>query len=139
MNHQETEALANRDYQAHKGKIILANVVSGYLGDDGCDSGDYYFNPPIAVRIVRQDIADCQRNHWTDDQHLDPYWDVDIIDLEHPQLPKEGLRSTWIFGISYPEDSRSEWVVETRWQRVCRWYNRLLRKFRRPVKKEAVV
>jgi hypothetical protein len=112
----EIEAMALRDFRQHFHSILLVDSLSGYVGDS-CDSADFQFDPWIAVRVVGPSKPENGIYHWND-THLDPYWDVEIVDLKHPDLPKAGLRSPWMFGISYStatgeEDGRRGFRTET--------------------------
>lgn len=111
------------DYRAVAGKVLMASVVSGYLGDTD-DSGCFKFDPPLAVRVDAGMDAQPQHGlfHWND-EWLDPYWDVTIIGT-HPDLPPEGLRSAWIDGTSYNAETgeceRYRWRFETFREKVRR-------------------
>lgn len=87
------EELCLADYEAHKYKILLASIVSGYVGET---SADILCDPPARVRVMGTSKNDI--THWPDDEWCDPYWDVELIE-PHPAL--ENARSLWVFGISH--------------------------------------
>ena len=118
----QLEDLALADYKAVEGKVIFVKFVAGFVGDD-TDSSEHYFNPPIRGRVDKGQNPEHGILHWNDN-YLDPYWDVTIVDRKHPQLPKEGLRSCWTDGPSYSitgEKGDLQFTFETWKQRLRRW------------------
>lgn len=116
------EIKAQRDFDAHKGRILLVNVVTGYNSAD--DSVDILLNPPARMRVCLK-INNEDLQHWVDNW-LDPYWDVDLIG-EHPALAD--IRSMWVYGPSYCTDGRTEpssdWALEpTISQRIVALFRR---------------
>lgn len=118
---QELEERALADWKAVRGKVLLVHELTGYVGDTD-EQTDCFFDPPIAVRVDTQHRPE-DLNHWND-EHLDPYWDVEVVDTTHPQLLPEGLRSAYMFGISYNaqtlEVDHGRWRVET----IRDWWKR---------------
>lgn len=98
MNYAEiAEKSVLADHENYVGKVILATMLSGYLGETD-DSVDLVFKNPIRVLVgpaLRTDLVRIQ------DDWLDPVWNVAILDEHHPELPVEGLRSCWLHGTSY--------------------------------------
>ena len=81
------------DYKTFLGKPVMPTIISGYRGDDQID---VQVDGKVIVKVVETSADDIA--HWNDD-FLDPYWNIEIID--DPQGLCEGLRSAWIFGRSY--------------------------------------
>ncbi len=114
MTLQECEELVLREHAGHAGKILLVSRLTAYLGDTD-DQGEFSFDPPIRVR-VEPEADKTAITHQVDDW-IDPYWDVEIVETNHPQLPKEGLRSAWIFGPSInvktgEREPSTDWKLE---------------------------
>lgn len=104
------------DHKAHEGKILLASMLTGYIGNTDYQI-DLAFNKPVRVRVEPAIESDLIR---VQDDWLDPVWNVTILDKDHPELPKEGLRSCWLHGTSYNYENGDieptrEWVLETEW------------------------
>ena len=87
------------EHAAAVGKVLLAHCVTGYIGDTD-EQIDAWFDPPIRVRVEPM-LPEQGLLNWTDEEWLDPYWDVEVIDTTHPNLPPVGLRSCWVYGTSY--------------------------------------
>ena len=92
-----------KDYKSHAGKILLVRHIVGYVGDtDNQVELSFPAECPLRVRVeTGQDKVPEQGLFHRVDEWMDPYWDVEVVDLDHPSLPKEGLRSAYIFGNSY--------------------------------------
>jgi hypothetical protein len=91
------ENIACQDHRDAVGSVILVDYLTAYRGDtDNQDA--YHFDPPLAVRVLPAEPGDLA--HWVD-EWLDPYWDVEVVDRSHPQLPPEGLRGAYVYGTSY--------------------------------------
>jgi hypothetical protein len=89
------EQIAWREYRQVEGKIVLVTWLTGY--DEHDNSRDIKFENPIRVRI------DCNTNHenicrWMDRDHLDPVWDVEMVDQDESTLV--GMRSFWLYATS---------------------------------------
>lgn len=86
---RELEALALADFAEHIGVAIKVETIFGPNGD--C------FAPPtqsFTVRVVSTPEDDLC--HWND-EYLDPYWNVEVLDncgVATPDWP-------WIYGPSY--------------------------------------
>jgi hypothetical protein len=97
----EAEALALADFIRAEGRVFRAEWVSGYEGDD---SRDYYPEGGVLVRVrPRRRRPGWERDdiiRWMD-EHLDPCWDVDII--EPGKLPPDAC-SFWVYAKSYHHD-----------------------------------
>jgi len=89
----ELEARAISAFYATKGRVFRADFITGYNDND--DSVDIYPDPPALVRVIETARDSILR--WQDDW-LDPYWDVELVE-PHPQL--EGIRSLCVDGPSY--------------------------------------
>jgi hypothetical protein len=120
MSRETTEALALETFKKHRGKVLLVRFLDGYRGNDSCVQE---FNPPVRVKVVETSRTDIL--HWNDD-YLDPYWDVAVLDGNREEL--NGLRSTWVNGPSINsltgqiEHPGKDWsVAEDRsfFQRLC--------------------
>ncbi len=120
---REREKKAFEDFHEHYGLVVRAHVVRGYIGDD---SVDITFRPPIAVRITGPLNPDCGINHWND-EWLDPYWDVSIVEPWHPQLQEHPLRSCWIDGPSYDPNGDRQSVLDWRYETWGEWCRRVFR------------
>lgn len=70
----ELEEIALKEFSEYKGKILLATVLLGYENDD---SKSWHVDPPILVRVLETDKSSIF--HWNDDW-LDPYWDVELLE-----------------------------------------------------------
>jgi hypothetical protein len=97
MTKEECRARARADYEAVKGKLIRVEYLMGYL-TNGQDSQEQDFEKSIVVRVEETTPGDI--DHWVD-EWLDPYWNVTIVQTDHPELPKGGLVGCWVFGHSY--------------------------------------
>lgn len=115
------EQIAWREYRAVEGKVVLVTWLTGY-DEHGC-SRDVHFEHPIRVRV------DCNANRddicrWMDNDHLDPIWDVELVNRDEPVLA--GMRSFWLYATSYNlsgEVEKSDVVsVETPMARVARMF-----------------
>ena len=126
---RQYEQLALQDHARHVGKVVMVRELTAYPGTSD-DSQDFVFDPPLAVRVLPSSSKEVI--HWVD-EWLDPYWDVEIVDTAHPNLP-DGLEHPWMFGISYnTEDGKFDgdgFHVETwkewrsrLWKSTCRWLN----------------
>lgn len=105
----DLEQRALVDFKQHCGKILLAEIVTGY--DARGNSLDIVCDPPARVRVYKTTSHE-DLQHWNDNW-LDPYWDLELV-TPHPAL--DGISSLWTFGLSYCTDGRtelcSEWTVE---------------------------
>jgi len=97
LTEAEVEAAVLTDYEAVAGKIVLAHSLSGYNESDV--SGEYSLNPPAIVRIVpvKNPEKDTCILRWMDDEHCDPFYDIQLME-PHPDLTGKG--SFWGYGIS---------------------------------------
>ena len=84
---------AEQDHREHVGKILEVKHVQGYVNDDSVEAN---CNPPAKVRVLPCTHPEDLKHQV--DEWLDPYWDVELVE-PHPEL--EGVRSLWIYGISY--------------------------------------
>lgn len=101
------------DHTAHVGVVLLAYWVNGYVGDTD-EQRDVRFDPPIRVRVLPMRPNEGLLHYC--DEFIDPYWDVEIVETQHPALPAGGLRSCWIFGRSI-NTKTGEHVPCIEWQR----------------------
>jgi hypothetical protein len=85
------EVAAMEEYEAHLGKRVRVKTISGYRDDN--NSYDFSCDDNVIVRVVDTPHMDIVR--WMDDDHLDPVWNVEMV--ERGGLP-EDLRSCWIYG-----------------------------------------
>lgn len=104
---EELVAQAREDHAAVNGRIIFVRDFTTFIDDDSfdvicelaedLDAGDSW----IACRVLPATVAH-DLEHWVD-EWLDPYWDVQILDLTHPSLPADfdPERWSWAFGPSY--------------------------------------
>ena len=97
------EQIAWREYRAVEGKVVLVKCLSGY--DENGYSCDVFFGNPVRVRVDRHANNDdiCR---WMDGDHLDPIWDVEIVDPGDPALA--GMRSCWVHATSRSISGRIE-------------------------------
>lgn len=96
MTPREAEQKAILDHMGAVGTIIRPEWIYGYEGDTD-NSIDIHANGRVAVRVEPCGFPDDIR-HWNDDW-LDPYWDVAIVD--DPDGICANVRSPWTFGPSY--------------------------------------
>lgn len=81
------------DYRKVAGKVLLVNELTAYLGDTD-EQGDLHFESPIAVRVLPNQDEHSLLHY--NDEWIDPYWDVEIVDN-----CDKSLRGAYIFGTSY--------------------------------------
>lgn len=116
------EDKARADFDAHKDRIILALWVTGYIGNDQIDVA---CDPPVRLRVSQARRDDL--THWNDDW-LDPYWDVELVEPYQRLADVWGL---WVFGTSYCTDGRienSQWTLQpTLRERVKTWLKGVFR------------
>ncbi len=96
---EELQQRAAADLQAVMGRVFLAHELSGYMGDDGCDTVFLHFDPPAKVRVV-DGITDRWNDEW-----LDSMWNVDLVE-PHPDIPPGSRLS--VYGISYSLGGKTE-------------------------------
>lgn len=90
------------DSAKYVGKVVYAHCINGYFAED---SEEVCFKKPLAVR-VQKPVGTSDIEYWNGG-YLDPYWGVEILERNHPDLLKiESVResllgSTWIDGPSY--------------------------------------
>ncbi len=91
----DAERLARQAHAGAVGTIIRVGYVMGYQ-----DDGSHEFYAPagetIAVRVMPTD--DQSLTHWND-EFLDPYWDVELVD--RPEFIPAGADNFWIDGPSF--------------------------------------
>jgi hypothetical protein len=92
------EARAIAECEAQQGLVILTSHLVGLVGDTDRQA-DFRFDPPLPVRVLPVRFPD-QLIRWNG-EWLDPLWNVEVVQLDHPGLPPEGLRSCWVYGPSY--------------------------------------
>ena len=121
------ELESTEEYYSLIDHVILTGYLSGYY-DDTDEEWCQQFVPPLAVRVLHTQEAD--RLNWHE-EFLDPYWDVDVVDLSHPQLPPVPVRGCWIDGTSYNGETgqieHRTYRLETRKERWRRRWRRLIR------------
>jgi len=83
----EASFLARLDYALHLGTEFEVGYVSGFFND--VDTGD--FEGPWRVHLDHTADGDLMHRN---DEYLDPYWDVTVLE------PLDA-RSTWCHGPSY--------------------------------------
>jgi hypothetical protein len=129
---REYERRAVADYAAVAGRVLMVDYLMGYIGNTD-EQWEGYFDPPIAFRVDKACIPEQGLYHWCD-EHLDPYWDGSVVDVNCPQLPEGGLRSCWMYGVSYNVETgavdRGNWRFETRREKWSRWFHNLIGKGR---------
>ena len=101
----ELEQQAINDYENYAEKAILLSCVEGYIGDD---SISIQLDPP-AIAVVdnnsnNRSLID-NLHHWTNDEHLDPYYDVTVVGNDSRLA---GIRSTWTWGPCLSTDGKIE-------------------------------
>jgi hypothetical protein len=80
------ESMLNQEIYLHEFEVMIDS-----------DNNTWRMDYPVLMRIVDTRREDVIR--WTDNKHLDPYWDIQI--LAPPDLAKRHRqRSTWIYGPS---------------------------------------
>lgn len=113
------EQIAWREYRAVEGKVVLVTWLTGY--DENDNSRDVHFGRPLRVRVDRNANSDdiCR---WMDNDHLDPVWDLELVDQDEPILA--GMRSFWLYATSRSLSGKVEKsdvvAVETPMARVAR-------------------
>lgn len=90
---EEAEHRAQADHAALVGRHLLVPSVMAYEGQAE-NLEEYHFSPPLRVRLMPTNRDSLL--HWSDDQHLDPYWDVEVRDPRGRHL-----RSAWLEGLTY--------------------------------------
>jgi hypothetical protein len=99
------EAQAIADYDAVAGQIVLCTQVECY---DAGTSVTAHCEPPAVLRIYRYGSEKETRDgvlHWTDDKHLDPHYNVEVL-APHPAFA--GLSPSWVFGTCRTTDGHVE-------------------------------
>jgi len=82
------------DYKAVAGKVVLLSEVQCYDDSESLVE-DVVLDPPVVARIDQYPTTDnSDLLHWND-EWLDPYLDVSILE-PHPALAN--LRPSWTFG-----------------------------------------
>jgi len=102
----EAESRAVAEAELYEGRFLLVVEMTGYL----LDVHDYCEIQGEALVRVRTSHRVNDIQHWND-EHLDPYWDVEVID--HPR--KANIEHAWIYGRTYVVDetlSPMEQLVE---------------------------
>ena len=84
------------DYRRVAGRVLQARSITGYIDDNSVDIDVPHDQPPLRVLVLPMDQSGIL--HWND-EWLDPYWDVDLVE-PHPSIP-EGFRTGWLHGTSY--------------------------------------
>jgi hypothetical protein len=84
------ERAAIEEYESYLGKKVNVKTIQGYRDDH---NSHYYGCDNVIVRVMLTPLTSILR--WTDEDHLDPVWNVEII--KRGSLP-EDLRSCWIDG-----------------------------------------
>lgn len=90
------EIKSMKDYHAVAGKVVLLSQVE-CLNDEN-SSVTVHCEPPAVARIMRyptMEAVGTNVRRWTDDDHCDPVYDVEILE-PHPVF--EDLRPSWVFG-----------------------------------------
>jgi hypothetical protein len=93
------------DYERVVGKTFFVKEFSAYVDSD---SIDFSLEEPVKAKVVKTPKMDVL--HWNDSNWLDPYWDLEILEIpgtmlaEHPKLEK--MTSAYMFGDSYSRDGK---------------------------------
>jgi hypothetical protein len=94
--------IANQEFKAHLGKLLKVEYLCGYSDNDSADVAC-----EAIVRVVPTPETDIL--HWND-EWLDPYWDVELIEGDERA---RSLRSIWIDGPSHNAlTGKREWRAE---------------------------
>jgi len=97
------EAIAWEEHAQLSNRVVWVREINGY--DASNTSHCIHLHQPIRVRVSEMphpaDIA-----NWTDDLHLDPIWDVALVDQHLPQLTT--LRWLWVYSTSRSLDGTIE-------------------------------
>jgi len=92
--HAEIEQQVLEEYHNVAGKVVLISEVECY--DEDGDSVTVTCDPPAVARIdVLSTIDGNNLLHWMDNEWLDPYLDVTILE-PHPAFAD--VRPSWTFG-----------------------------------------
>jgi hypothetical protein len=86
---------AHADFESARGQIIPVLWVMGY--DDHDNSVERGADPGNPFK-VRADATNQSSIEHFNDEYLDPYWDITIIE---PRPELDGIRSCWMWGKSY--------------------------------------
>lgn len=113
------EQIAKREYAECEGKVVLVTWLSGY--DENDCSRDIHFDKPIRVSVDRN-INSEDLYRWMDEDHLDPVWNIELVDKDEPVLV--GMRSCWLYATSRSLSGKIEKsdivAVESAMARVAR-------------------
>lgn len=94
------EQQARADYERYCGKVLLVTFLFAYpKGEEGAGRKEITLKQPARFRVVEQHpypAADI--NNWHDG-FLCPYWNIVLIDRDHPEL--QGYDGFHTFGIGY--------------------------------------
>ena len=102
MTRDVAEALVLQDYREHYGKLLRVSYLAGT--DKNGDSIDKYVDGVLIVRLL--DTNEDSVLHWND-EWLDPYWDVEVIQGAELVV---GINNPWIDGPSYnTKTGEREW------------------------------
>ena len=91
-NRREAEAGARADFKAVRGRLIEVDEICAMV-----DYNTEYFHAepgqPFVVRVLDDPNAH-DLTCWTDDRHLDSYWDVDVVD-GRGVVPRKVIEECW--------------------------------------------
>jgi len=102
-SHQDVRRKCQEDFESHLGKILLANIVITACDERAC-------SPPARVRVIDTDMTMICK--WTDHEHCDPLWNVELLEY-HPALA--GFSYLRIAGISHSTYEGAN-VIDDAWR-----------------------
>jgi len=102
----DCEGLAFLDHERVMGRLLLVWHFTAFVGDTD-DQAEWDGSLPMAVRVDGPSRPEDGLLHWSDGNWLDPYWDIDVVTPDHPELDFEP-RSAFMFGNSYGLDGEEE-------------------------------
>ena len=107
MTEDEVETQCLADYEAVAGKIVLATEIECYADMDSA-SVTVECDPPAPVRVLKmgeRTVSD-HVTRWMGDDVCDPIYRISLVDPDDSRF--NGLRASWIYGVSRYIDGRLE-------------------------------
>ena len=119
LTNKQAEALIVAEFAKVSGRVIYVDDLTGYINDS--DQIDLRLKIPVAVRVTGPK-DEGGLFHYVG-EWLDPYWDIEIVDANHPEIP-EGFRSSYMYGHSVNTETGVRSMAKFRF---AKWWERALK------------